>query len=215
MAQYPVTQAEYIKVTGKPNPSHFKYDKNNPVENVSWLDATAYCNQLNAQCGFPKTYDNEGKLLDADGKLAQNIVRVRGFRLPTEAEWEYAARGGGSSRMTTYSGSNDLKEVGWYTENAEGKTHPVGQKKPNELGLHDMSGNVWEWCQDWYDEKYYEKCKSVGTVKDLTGPDAGWSRVARGGCWSDRAEICRTAYRYNSHPEYRSVNGGFRLVFVP
>ena len=215
MSKYPVTQAEYMRVTSKPNPAKFKNDKNNPVEQVSWMDAAVFCNQLNEQSGFSKTYDDKGNLINAAGKPAGQIAEVSGFRLPTEAEWEYAARGGNQSLGYEYSGSKELKEVGWYDKNAGGKTHPVGRLKPNELGLYDMSGNVWEWCGDWYDEKYYEVCQGKGTVEDPPGPESGSYRVIRGGSWNGSAEDCRSALRGGSNPGNRNNALGFRLVFVP
>jgi formylglycine-generating enzyme required for sulfatase activity len=164
--------------------------KEHPVLHVSWNDAVAYCQWLGQKW---------------------NML----CRMPTEAEWEYAARGGSQSLGFKYSGSNELKEVAWFNENADGKTHPVGQKKSNELGIRDMSGNAWEWCQDWYDAEYYEKCKSKGIVQDPTGPDSGSNRVIRGGGWGTSAEGCRTALRDFNDPDDRNYDLGFRLVFVP
>ena len=129
------------------------------------------------------------------------------FRLPTEAEWEYAARGGMKSRGYTYSGSNSIDEVAWYTSNSNDKTHPVKSKKPNELGLYDMSGNVWEWCQDWYGKEYYSSSPST----DPAGPSSGSGRVNRGGGWYYYAERCRVAYRIDGNPDCRDIALGLRL----
>lgn len=209
IGKYPVTQAEYEKVTAKPNPSEFIHKKNNPVETVSWFDAIVYCNQINEQFGYSKIFDDEGNLLEPNGSRATKITEVRGFRLPTEAEWEFAARGGNQSQCYEYSGSNKLDEVGWYEKNAEGKTRTVGQLKPNELGICDMSGNVWEWCLDWYGD--YPPIPE----SDPCGPHKGASRVVRGGSWSDNSEYCLVALRGNRHPDRRYTTFGFRVVFVP
>lgn len=165
-------------------------DKNHPVIHVSWNDAVAYTAWMS------KSYKGY-------------------FRLPTEAEWEFAARGGNQSQGYEYSGSNDLNEVGWYHKNSGKKTHPVSEIKPNELGLYDMSGNVWEWCGDWYDENYYNLCHGKGTVEDPSGPDTGSCRVVRGASWNFIPEFCRVAHRGWEYPDYRNGNLGFRLVFVP
>ncbi len=211
IGKYPVTQEEYTKISGKPNPSRFKSNKN-PVERVSWFDAVEYCNLLNKMHNYPATYDKQGNLLDSSGKITNDTQKVIGFRLPTEAEWEYAARGGRRSKNYTFSGSNILKEVAWYKENASSKTHPVGTLKPNELELFDMSGNVWEWCQDWYDEKYYDACKVEGIVVNPLGPKKGLYRVNRGGSYYSPSRFCHVCYRDEDSFLRRDDLLGFRVV---
>ena len=167
-----VTQKLWATVMGN-NPSKFR-GENLPVENVSWFDCQEFVDRLSRMTG-------------------------RIFRLPTEAEWEYAARGGNKSRGYTYSGSNDVYRVAWYTENSGGTTHPVAQKLDNELGIYDMSGNVWEWCSDNYSNNYSSSRNSS-------------NRVYRGGSWYYYASYCRVALRYNRTPGFRSSDLGFRLA---
>ena len=178
-----VTQELWEAVMGS-NPSEFKGPKL-PVENVSWDDCQAFIGKLNAQTG--KT-----------------------FRLPTEAEWEYAARGGKKSKGYTYSGSNTIGNVAWYSDNSGETTHEVGTKQANELGIYDMSGNVWEWCQDWYGKTYYEKSSTT----DPQGPTSGTCRVLRGGAWFNSAQYFRVAYRSYNFPDL-DLNFGLRLVLAP
>ena len=183
-----VTQALWKAVMGD-NPSFFEGDDNLPVEKVSWEDIVErFIPALNNKTG-------------------------RTFRLPTEAEWEYAARGGNKSRGYKYSGSNDIDEVAWYLGNSGGKIHPVKGKKANELGLYDMTGNVWEWCHDWFGGY------SSGAQTNPKGPDKykGSSHVQRGGCWCDDARFCRVSLRCisTSMPGFRSSVLGFRLVLCP
>ncbi len=208
IGKHPVTQEEYEKWTGE-NPSSFKGNPQHPVERVSWQDAIEFCNQLNEQSGFSKTYDSKGNLLDSSGQITKDITKVYGFRLPTEAEWEYAARGGNQSKGYEYSGSNNIKEVAWYSGNSKKSTQPVGQLKSDELEIYDMSGNVWEWCYDWHGGL-------PGTnQQNPIGPDNGSRRVLRGGSWFTDAGYCRMAYRYHLDPGGRGAGYGFRLVFVP
>jgi formylglycine-generating enzyme required for sulfatase activity len=179
IGKYEVTQAQWKAVMGD-NPSQFKGD-NLPVVNVSWDDVRRFISHLNEQTG----------------KL---------YRLPTEAEWEFAARGGKSSKGYMYSGSNTLNDVAWYADNSGEKIHPVGTKSPNELGIYDMSGNVWEWCSDWYGS--YDS----NAQTNPTGPSSGSDRVQRGGGWFNHAVICRSANRGSNSPGYRFINVGFRVV---
>ena len=163
-----------------------------------------------------------GQFVADAGKENHPVVKVSWFgakayaehyggRLPTEAEWEFAAKGGNSSSGYTYSGSNTVDDVAWYFTNSGSATHPVGTKAPNELGLYDMSGNVWEWTNDWYDSNYYSNSPS----NDPQGPNSGTNRVIRGGSWNGNAYYCRVANRGGSNPASTVNYLGFRPVFVP
>lgn len=178
IGEAPVTQDLWETVMGN-NPSNAKGEKL-PVESVSWYDCQQFIMRLNKKTG-------------------------KEFRLPTEAEWEYAARGGNKSRHTQYSGSNNIDEVAWYDENSERQTQPVKTKNHNELGLYDMSGNVWEWCQDWYG-KYYSSSQH-----NPKGPKNGSSKVFRGGSWGNLAKRCRISFRYNYAPDFTHFGLGLRL----
>ena len=144
-------------------------------------------------------------------EFAQKLSKLTGktYRLPTEAEWEYASRGGSKGDETMFSGSNNADAVAWYYENSGEQAHPVGQKRSNSLGLYDMSGNVWEWCSDWYG-KYNSSYQ-----ENPAGPVSGERRVDRGGGWFNDARYCRVALRYSRKPNYRGSFLGFRLVLVP
>ena len=180
MGETEVTQALWLEVMGS-NPSEFTGDLQRPVEMVSWDDCQEFITKLNEKTG--KT-----------------------FRLPTEAEWEYAARGGSKSRGYKYAGSNDLDKVGWYEDNSSETTHPVKQKQANELGLYDMTGNVWEWCAD----RFGDYGSSAQT--NPAGASTGSYRVYRGGSWYSNARYCRVATRYWPEPSKRYGNLGLRLV---
>ena len=181
MGIYHVTQEQYEQVMGK-NPSNFK-GAQNPVEQVSWDDAVEFCKALSKKAG--KTVS-----------------------LPTEAQWEYACRAGSKTRFS-YGDDDDYGKLGdyaWYTKNSDNKTHPVGQKKPNDFGLYDMHGNVLQWCSDWYAESYANANKT-----DPMGPASGSDRVLRGGCWYGDPDRCRSAYRRWFTPDNRHYGVGFRV----
>jgi formylglycine-generating enzyme required for sulfatase activity len=183
LGQYEVTQREWQAVMGQ-NPSHFKGEATLPVENVSWEEVQEFLRRLNAREGGPR------------------------YRLPTEAEWEYAARAGTSTAYSFGDSERQLGEYAWYGEDLGGKTHPVGQKKPNAWGLYDMQGNVWEWVQDWYGEDTY----TSAAVTDPQGPSSGSLRVFRGGSWINDARGCRAANRHFDAPGDRVANLGVRLL---
>ena len=187
MGVHEVTQAQYEQVMGV-NPSHFK-GAENPVAKISWDDAVEFCRRLSE---LPSE------------KAADNV-----YRLPTEAEWEYACRAGTTTQFSFGDDESKLGDYAWYGENSNDRTHPVGEKKPNAWGIHDMYGNVGEWCQDWYGEY------PSGAVTDPTGPATGSHRVSRGGYWSYTAVNCRSARRFRGNPSYRSNDGGFRVCLSP
>jgi formylglycine-generating enzyme len=215
--KYEVTQQEWINVMGS-NPAHFQGDLSRPVEQVSWYSAISYCNKRSmAEYLTPcYTYTDYGTNPDqwpegwnqgANNNITCNFTD-NGYRLPTEAEWEYAAKGGNLSHNYLYSGSNLLSVVSWCYSNSSQQTHPVGLLAASELTTFDMSGNVWEWCWDWYDGGYYSSSPSF----DPTGPASGSFRVDRGGSWGDGGSLCRVALRNLYTPSGTAVSLGFRLV---
>ena len=190
---YEVTQAQYEKVIGK-NPSLYQgaivgnENADLPVENVSWEDAVEFCKKLSG--------------------LPEEKKAGREYRLPTEAEWEYACRAGSKTAYSFDDEEGLLPEYGWFSRNSSHRTHTVGLLEPNTWGLYDMHGNVWEWCSDWYEE--YPK----GAVSDPTGPKEGSLRVIRGGSWHGGAADCRSADRGWCTPDDRSFSLGFRLALI-
>ena len=181
IGKYEVTQGEYRKII-ESNPSHFR-GNDYPMEKVSWLGSQIFIHHLNKESG-------------------------KRFRLPTEAEWEYAARSGG--RNEKYAGSDSIRSVAWYAANSNGSTQRVGSKSPNGLGLYDMSGNVWEWCSDYFNKDYY----TSSPKNNPKGPAEGRERVARGGSWAFEAPYARTAFRFRYRPESHYASIGFRLVLA-
>lgn len=180
IGKYEVTQDQWQAVMSS-NPSHFKdCGRQCPVESVSWYDVKEFIRKLSHLTG-------------------------RTFRLPTEAEWEYAARGRRSNGYI-YAGSNDIDIIAWCDNNNSYSTHTVGRKNPNELGLYDMSGNVYEWCQDWYGEYNH------GEYRNPTGLSSGESRIMRGGCWGSNVNYCRVSARLGNKPGNRGYDYGFRIA---
>ncbi|MBN1250987.1 MAG: formylglycine-generating enzyme family protein [Bacteroidales bacterium] len=228
IGKYEVTVKEYkefVKATGKKMPSspdsawfaehpdtklYYPLSKSQwwgwkdyyPMHNVTWYDAVEYCNWLSEKNGLEKCYKIAGENTTCD--FSKN-----GYRLPTEAEWEFAARGGNKSKGYNYSGSNNLDDVAWYDETT-GLKGPmkVGTKKPNELGIYDMSGNVWEWCNDYYSGSYY----SISPKDNPKGAGQNIHRVIRGGSWHYRSQLARIADRDGPYPHFTNYNYGFRLA---
>jgi len=215
--QYELSQAEYQTVMGT-NPSHFRGKLNRPVERVSWYDAIEYCNRRSIREGLTPCYRYGNYGTDPDSwpsgwdeddnnhTLVTCSWTANGYRLPTEAEWEFAARGGKLTHNYSYSGSNTIGDVAWYSENSRSRSHEVGTKQANELGIYDMSGNVWEWCWDILD--YYLS----GTQTNPKGVDSGSYRVLRGGDWDYDAVTCTVSTRGSNCTTVNGSNVGFRVV---
>jgi formylglycine-generating enzyme required for sulfatase activity len=204
-----VTQADFNTLLGF-NPSNFTGDTKRPVETVTWFDAVLYCNARSKRDGKDTCYTYTGRTMSGSyctalAGIACNFTK-KGYRLPTEAEWEYACR---AATVTDYYwGGATIDNYAWYTSNSGSATHAVAGKLPNAWGLYDMSGNVWEWCWDWYGSTYYSASPSM----DPTGPISGSPRVLRGGSWSISASYLRSASRSDITPGDRFDNIGFRVV---
>lgn len=197
ISKYPVTHAQYFSVMGEsPSPSEYP---DQPVDSISWYDVLNFCNFLSKIEGFEEVYKEK------DGEIECNF-RANGYRLPTEAEWEYAARGGSRSRKSKFSGGNKATQVGWFISNSGGGPHRVGLLLPNEMGVYDMSGNVREWCWDWFDSY------NMISPSNPKGAKSGTERVVRGGSWKDDENRIRVAWRGSSDPTLKSEETGFRVV---
>jgi formylglycine-generating enzyme required for sulfatase activity len=194
-----VTQGDYQKVMFN-NPSRFDGSDELPVERVTWLDAVEFCNNLSRRERRKPYYEMDG--------VKVTIAGGNGYRLPTEAEWEYACRAQSTSLFPFGDNAAELAQYAWYVNNAKAETHPVAQKLPNAWGLYDMLGNTWEWCADWYDESYYKS----SPTNDPPGPTKGSSRVIRGGSWDLNSWNCCPSFRGISPPDQKGYDIGFRVA---
>ena len=193
MDKYPMTQSLYAKLMGH-NPSRFR-GEDLPVDSVTWYEAVEFCNKLSEEYSLNPVYN-------INGKHVEPIPDTNGYRLPTEAEWEYACRAG--LQTSHY---DDLETIAWHSKNSMDSSQSVGQKEPNAFGLYDMLGNVWEWCFDWYSPQYDDK---VGL--DPIGPETGKSKVLRGGSWLDFASSVQATSRIGGEPDIPSYNQCFRMI---
>lgn len=215
IGKYEVTQREWLEIMGT-NPSQFLGDDLRPVDLVKWYDAVKFCNKKSIQEGLTPCYskdnstnpDNWTGNPETDESWA-NITcdwTANGYRLPTEAEWEFASKGGNSTQHFTYSGSNNIGEVAWYSSNSNGRSQSIGRKSPNELGIFDMTGNLFEWCWDFYNDY------SATNQNNPTGPVSGTYRVVRGASWNVNHEISHVTFRSGKTPILSQNSVGFRLV---
>jgi formylglycine-generating enzyme required for sulfatase activity len=222
IGKYEVTQAQYQAVMGSNPSKSFGVGDNYPVYYICWYDTLVFCNKLSMAEGLtpayriknstdPAVWGTEPDTDDADWNAAEIVSGSTGYRLPTEAQWEYTAKGGDPATSGwvgyTYSGSDTVGDVAWYGGNSDSKTHEVGKKAPNKLGLYDMSGNVWELCWDRYGSYSSDsQTNPTGTVSNECRP------VRRGGGWYVDASTVRSVYRYGHYPDFRGDEYGFRLV---
>ena len=210
MSQTEVTQKQFEDVMGW-NHSDFS-GENHPVEVVTWFDCVSFCNKLSQADGYAQCYTMTNVGYDGDHITSADVscnFQANGYRLPTEAEWEYACRAGTTTRFYTGDSDSDLGRAGWYHDNSGLTTHPVGEKAPNAWGLYDMHGNVWEWCWDWYASGYYGTRPDPDS--DPMGPSEGTMKVLRGGCSRLTPRNCRSASRGRDYPSYRADYHGFRI----
>lgn len=214
IGQYEITFKEYDRFcisTAHRKPDDHDWGRGNkPVMDVDWTDTIAFCNWKSLSEGLPPAYDtNTLELLDESGRPTWDITRVKGYRLPTEAEWEFAARGGKKSKGYIFSGSNNPDEVAWYSGNTYFRPQRVGLKKPNELGIYDMSGNLWEYCNDYFSTTFKSK------VTNPSGPEKGKEKVVRGGCLKSSPDFALKLLKGNRAPYFlwrRGYVTGFRIA---
>jgi formylglycine-generating enzyme len=191
-------KANKLKMPLKPT---WGWQDNYPINNITWYEAIAYCNWLSKREKLDLVYSQNGPNVTCD-------FTKNGYRLPTEAEWEYAAKGGNKSKETRYSGSNNQDEIAWHKGNSNASPHTIGTKLPNELGIYDMSGNVWEWCWDWYNKDYYK----IEDGKNPRGPVMGERKSVRGGSWDSKLNYMRPANRISTIPNKTHEFYGFRVA---
>jgi sulfatase modifying factor 1 len=194
---------EYVKANKLKMPVKpvWGWQDNYPINNLTWNEVIDYCNWLSKKENLNPVYTQQGPNVSCD-------FTKNGYRLPTEAEWEYAAKGGKKSKETRYSGSNNPNQIAWHKANSKASPHTIGTKLPNELGIYDMSGNVWEWCWDWYNKDYY----TIEDNKNPKGPVMGERKSVRGGSWDSKLNYMRPANRISTLPSKTHEFYGFRVA---